>query len=91
MVATPFALPLPATVKDSGGNPVSVVLVTFKTPGSGTSGTFAGGVHTAKTNAQGVATAQTFTANGTVGSYTVTGTVSTLTTNPGFALTNTAN
>ena len=38
---------------------------------SGASGTFAGGLNTARTNAQGVATAPVFTAHGTVGSYLV--------------------
>jgi len=37
-----------------------------------------------------VATAPVFTANGTVGSYTVTAKAGTVTTNPGFELTNQA-
>ena len=47
--------------------------VTFTAPGSGASGTFAGGVNTAVTNALGVATAPTFTANSIAGDpYNVT-------------------
>jgi len=89
-VNTAFATNLAATVKDKYGNPVSGATVTFHAPGSGASGTFAGGVNTATTNAQGVATAAVFTANTTAGSYTVTATVAALTTSPGFVLTNQA-
>ncbi len=87
-INTAFSKRLAATVKDAFGNPVAGVNVTFNAPGSGASGTFAGGVNTDKTNANGVATAPVFTANGTVGSYTVTATIGTHTTNPAFALTN---
>jgi len=59
-------------VKDAGSNPVSGVTVIFMVPGSGASGTFAGGINTTVTDANGVATSTTFTANGTGGSYTVT-------------------
>jgi Bacterial Ig-like domain (group 1)/Viral BACON domain len=90
-INTPFPQRLSATLRDRFGNPVPNVTITFNAPASGASGTFAGGVNTAKTNAKGVATAPLFTANGTVGSYTVTATQGSLTTNPGFALTNTAN
>jgi len=76
-------------VMDAAGNPIAGVTVTFNVPTSGASGTFAGGVNTAKTNAAGVAYSAIFTANGTAGSYTATATVGTLTTNPGFMLTNT--
>jgi len=56
----------------------SGVTVTFTGPSSGARGTFAGGTTTATatTNSSGVATAPTFTANGTTGTYTVTATVS---------------
>ncbi len=48
------------------------VTVTLTAPGSGASGTFAGGVNTAITNSIGVATAQSFTANMILGGpYTV--------------------
>jgi hypothetical protein len=87
-INTAFTHRLAATVKDSFGNPVAGVTVTFNAPTSGASGTFAGGVNTARTSALGVATAQVFTANGTAGSYTVTAKTGALTTSPGFALTN---
>ena len=72
-VNTAFANPLQATVNDSFGNPVAGATVTFTAPTGGASGTFAGGVNTANTNSAGVATSTVFTANGTAGSYTVTG------------------
>jgi hypothetical protein len=87
-VNTAFANPLQATVKDSFGNPVAGATVTFTAPTSGASGTFAGGVNTAKTNSAGLATSTVFTANGTAGSYTVTGKTGAVTTSPGFQLTN---
>src|SRR5260370_11508440 len=46
-----FATQLQATVKDPFSSPVSGVTVTFTAPSSGASGTFAGGVNTATTNA----------------------------------------
>jgi hypothetical protein len=66
-----LASPLVAKVADAYGNSVSGVTVTFTAPGSGASGTFAGSVNTAVTNASGIATSATFTANTTAGSYTV--------------------
>src|SRR5260221_14051860 len=64
------------SVRDASNSPVNGVTVTFTAPTSGASGTFAGGVNTATTNAQGVATAAVFTANGTVGGpYNVTAAV----------------
>src|SRR5205814_3986503 len=66
-INTAFAAPLVATVKDAGGNPVAGVTVTFGVPGSGASGSFAGGVNTATTNGSGVATSATFTANNVAG------------------------
>ena len=87
-INTPFATALQATVKDASNNPVSGVLVTFTPPGSGASGTFAGGVNTATTNTSGVATAPTFTANGTTGSYTVTATAAGVGGSASFSLTN---
>jgi hypothetical protein len=85
-----FAAPLVATVVDSNQNPVSGVVVTFETPATGAGGQFAGGVNTATTNASGVATSAMFTANGTVGSYTVTATVALGSEPADFSLTNTA-
>ena len=89
-ISTAFATQLQATVKDSSSNPVSGVTVTFTAPASGASGTFAGGVNTATTNAQGVATAAVFTANTVAGTYTVTAAVSGVSTPANFSLTNLA-
>jgi hypothetical protein len=91
-INTAFAAPLAATVQDSGQNPVSGVVVTFTAPTTGASGTFANGTNTdtETTNASGVATSTTFTANGTVGGpYTVTSTVAGVATPANFSLTNT--
>lgn len=89
-VSTAFAAFLVVAVKDTGGNAVSGATVTFAAPGSGASGTFAGSVNTATTNASGVATSAMFTANATAGSYTVTASVMGVSTAASFALTNTA-
>jgi len=89
-VNTTFASQLQATVKDSSNNPVSGVTVTFAAPGGGASGTLAGGVTTAVTNASGVATSAVFTANTTAGAYTVTASVSGVSTPANFSLTNLA-
>ena len=88
-VGANFAAPLVATVRDGGGNPVAGATVTFTAPATGPSGTFAGGVNTATTNASGVATSAVFRANGTVGSYTVIASVAGVGTPATFALTNT--
>jgi Big-like domain-containing protein len=69
-----FLTNLQTTVTDAGGNLLAGVAVTFAAPGSGASGTFAGGVNTATTGANGVA-AVPFTANATAGNYTVNATV----------------
>ena len=66
-----FSQPLKAIVKDAGGFPVPGVLVTFTPPASGASGTFAGGLNTAISDASGIATSATFKANGTQGLYQV--------------------
>ncbi len=75
VVNTPFAPALSATVEDATGNPVPYVYVTFTAvPGPlGASGSFLGRASTATvmTNASGVATAPTFTANNIPGSYGV--------------------
>ena len=89
-VTTAFASPFAATVRNSAGNPVSGVAVTFTAPASGASGTFAGGVNTATTNASGIATSAVFTANATAGSYAVTASVAGASTPASFTLTNTA-
>jgi hypothetical protein len=88
-VGTAFAAALQATVTDAFGNAVPGVTVTFATSSTGASGSFAGGVTTATTDAHGVATAPAFTANATAGSYTVQATAAGLTA-ANFALTNTA-
>jgi len=85
-----FANPMKVVVKDGGGNLLSGVTVTFTAPGSGASGTFAGGVITAVTDASGTATSAVFTANGTKGSYSVTASVSGLAATATFTLTNTS-
>ncbi len=85
-VTTTFATPLAVVVKDASQNPLGGVVVTFLAPATGASGTFAGGVTTATTNTQGIATAPPFTANGTVGSYSVTASAGSLSTT--FALAN---
>ena len=84
-----FAAPLVATVT-ANGLPVGGAAVTFEVPATGAGGTFAGGVNTATTNASGVATSAAFTANGSVGTYTVTATVAAGAQPANFVLTNTA-
>jgi hypothetical protein len=59
------------TVKDASGNLLSGVPVTFTAPVSGASGTFVGST-SVNSNASGVAAAPMFTANGTIGAFTVT-------------------
>ena len=93
-----FTNPLVAVVEDAAGNPVSGVPVTFTGPSSGASGSFAtcaGGNPTSyecvvTTNSSGDATASTFTANATAGSYNVTAGASGTTT-ANFALSNVGN
>lgn len=85
-VSTAFTNPLAATVTDSYGNPKSGVSVTFGAPSSGASATFASGGNctsnpqtyqcVATTNASGVATSSTLTANATQGTYNVSATAS---------------
>ena len=82
-INTAFAIPLMVTVEDQYGNPEpgEIYSVTFTAPSSGASGTFAGAnnTDTVNTNSQATATAATFTANGTAGTYQVTVTSGTLT------------
>ena len=70
-VGAGFTSPLVALVTDANGNPVSGATVTFTPPGSGASATIGGG-NTAVTNASGLATSGTLTANTTAGTYNVT-------------------
>lgn len=88
-VNTAFANPLKARVKDAFGNALVGALVTFSAPASGPSGAFAGGTTVYATDALGVATTNTFTANATGGNYNVTATVPNLAATTTFALTNT--
>jgi adhesin/invasin len=72
-VLQPFASPLRALVTDAAGNPVSGAPVLFTAPaaGPGAGGTF-GGDTTVVTDANGLATSPTLTANGQPGSFVVT-------------------
>ena len=84
-----FGAALQAKVLDASSNPVAGVTVTFAAPGSGASAKFGGNASTtAVTNASGIATSPVPTANATVGSYTVTASVTGLTPAQ-FSLTNT--
>jgi hypothetical protein len=73
VVGTAFATPLAADVRNAAGHLVQNVSVTFTAPGSGPSGRFGSSTTaTAVTDASGRATAPTFVANTSAGSYTVT-------------------
>jgi hypothetical protein len=88
-VNTAFTNPLVVVVEDSGSNPVNGVVVTFTPPAAGASATFAGGVNTATTGANGQASIAA-TANGTVGGpYTVAASVNGVANPANFSLTNT--
>jgi YVTN family beta-propeller protein len=89
-INTAFAAPLAATVTDVAGAPAPGIVVTFTAPATGPGGTFAGSVITATTNSQGVATSTVFSANATVGNYTVSATVPGVDSPAIFSLTNTA-
>jgi len=85
-----FTLPLSATVRDSGGNPLIGIPVTFTAPApAGPSGSFPGGGQSfiAVTNFLGIASAA-FTANGNAGSYVVNATVAGVATPAPYNLTN---
>jgi hypothetical protein len=90
-VTSPFANALQAKVLDASNNPMSGVPVIFTAPGSGASGTFAGGGLTAtiSTDGTGVASAPAFTANGQTGGYSVTAAVTGVTGSASFSLNNT--
>jgi hypothetical protein len=89
-VGMPFAVALQAKVTDASANPVANVPVTFTAPSSGASATF-GGTNsvTVNTNGVGVAASPVPAANNTVGSYSVTASVSGVATPATFSLTNT--
>jgi hypothetical protein len=92
VIGAAFTQPFQVTVTDSSGNPVGGISVTFTAPSGGAGGTFAGGLIsvTVTTNANGVATAPTFTANGLPGNFAVSASVTGLGTAATFHLTNTA-
>jgi outer membrane autotransporter protein len=87
-ISSAFAVPMSVIVRDAASNPVPGVTVTFTAPGSGASGTFAGGSTAANAvaNGSGIATAPAFTANALAGSYSVSVTAGALSTS--FSLTN---
>ena len=75
-IGTAFGQPLAVQVRNPAGGPMTGISVTFTAPATGAGGIFAGGVTStvATSDADGVATASDFTANTTVGAYTVTAT-----------------
>jgi hypothetical protein len=90
-ISTPFAAPLVAAVLDAASNPVAGAVVTFQAPTTGATGTFASGTATEvdTTDAAGLATSTTFTANGTLGGpYAVTATTPGVQNSAAFSLTN---
>jgi hypothetical protein len=88
-VSTAFPTRFRVLVRDSFNNPVPEVMVTWTPPPRGPSGTFEGGINTAMTDSSGRATAATFTANDTAGTYTVPATVQGIGATALFILTNT--
>ena len=90
LINTAFAAPLVATVVDANQNPVTGASVTFTAPATGASGTFANGTvtETDTTNASGMATSSTFTADASTGGYTVTAAVAGISATASFTLTN---
>jgi hypothetical protein len=90
-ISAAFSAPLVAAVVDSASNPVAGVAVTFTAPTSGASATFTNGTatETDTTDANGMATSSTLTANAvTGGPYTVAATAAGLSTPATFSLTN---
>ncbi len=86
-----FGQPLVAFVT-SNGSPAGGVVVTFQAPTSGASGTFAGKrgtTATATSESNGLATAPAFTANGTVGTYSVLASITAASTPASFTMINT--
>jgi len=70
-ISTAFGKPLVAKVTDANGNPVSGVTVNFIPQGQGAYCTFAGGVNTAVTDINGLATSATITAGPIEGQFNV--------------------
>jgi len=91
IVGAAFATPLSVRVTDAYGNNVSGATVVFTAPGSGASGTFSGGgaSASAQTNTSGIAAAPAFTANSTVGQFSVAASVQGVQASGAFTLTNT--
>ena len=87
-INTAFSTALKATVKESNVV-IGGVSVTFTAPASGATGSFSGS-NTVTTDGSGVATAPTFTANGTAGTYNVTATLVGTSLTASFSLKNTA-
>jgi adhesin/invasin len=88
-VGQAFGTPLQLLVTDSHGNPIGGVWVTFTVPATAASGTFGGSTTVSvQTNASGIATAPTLTANTVAGNFAATATVSGLTGSVLFPLTN---
>jgi hypothetical protein len=91
----PYTTPLVAFVTDVFGNPVGGAKVIFTVVPNGGAGAGFGGLKgglrtaTAITNASGLASAPTLTANGTLGSFTVTAIAGSASTPAVFTLTNT--
>jgi hypothetical protein len=90
-VGTAFADSLEVEVVDTGGCPLANEDVVFTAPGTGPSASFDGGLtaDTVTTNAQGVATAPTLTANDISGSFTATAGIQNTLYAVSFDLTNT--
>jgi hypothetical protein len=90
-INTAFVTALKAVVRDASSNPVNGATVTFAAPASGAGASFGGApTATAVTNASGVATASTLTANSVTGGYTVAASVAGVATPATFSLTNTS-
>jgi|SRR6267378_1691463 len=70
-INTAFGIPLVAKVVDANGIAVSGVTVTFWPQGSQASCSFAGGVNTAVTDVNGLATSAAITANGIQGFFLI--------------------
>jgi Big-like domain-containing protein/dockerin type I repeat protein len=86
-ISSAFANPLVAKVTDAGGVAVAGASVTFAVPATGPSATITS-TNPTGTNASGLASVNV-SANATPGGpYSVTATVGSLTTSPGFSLTN---
>lgn len=90
VVHTSFAVPLAVTVTDRYGNRVAGAVVVFAAPPYGAGGRFAGRGRVARvrTNADGIAVAPRFTANGVAGGYVVTASVTGVAARAAFALVN---